>query len=128
MRVRIVRLRSDRIPHEGIRIGIVRHPPRGVPKEKHAEDDWYDVWFPQLAPSADLVKQGKTVESHEEWAAFERAYRWEMKAPETRHALDLLATLSRAADFSVGCYCEDEDRWHRSILRRLLVEHGAKVG
>lgn len=127
MSVRLVRLGSDRIPGEGIRIGTVRHPPRGVPKEKHAEEDWYDVWFPVLAPSAETVKRGRAAESATEWSAFEKAYRSEMKSPEARHSLALLAALSHATDFSVGCYCEEEDRCHRSILKELLAERGAKV-
>lgn len=127
MTVRIVRLGSDRLPGEGIRIGTVRHPPRGVPKEKHAEDNWYDVWFPVLAPSAELVKQGRGAGSETEWKAFEKAYRREMEAPQARHAMTLLASFSHEADFSVGCYCEDEDRCHRSILRELLIENGAAI-
>jgi len=127
MTVRIVRLGSDRLPGEGIRIGTVRHPPRGVPKEKHAEENWYDVWFPELAPSAELVKQGRGAESEAEWKAFEKAYRREMEAPQARHAMGLLASFSHEADFSVGCYCEDEERCHRSILRELLIENGAEI-
>lgn len=127
MAIRIVRLGSRRRPGEGVRIGTVRHPPRGVPKERHAEDDWYDVWYPELAPSAESVKAGKAAETDAEWKAFERAYRREMKEPVARHALALLATLSHVADFSVGCYCESEDRCHRSILRELLMDSGADV-
>lgn len=127
MAIRIVRLGSPRTPGEGVRIGTVRHPPRGVPKERHAEDDWYDVWYPELAPSPESVKTGKSAETEAEWKAFEQAYRREMKKPVARHALALLATLSREADFSVGCYCENQDRCHRSILGELLREAGAEV-
>jgi len=128
MAIRIVRLGSKRAPGEGLRIGTVRHPPRGVPKERFAEDDWYDVWLPVLAPSAELVQRGRRAESDREWAAFARAYRREMKAPEARHALALLAALSHGSALSVGCYCEDEARCHRSVLRELLAEQGAELG
>lgn len=110
-----------------MRIGTVRHPPRGVPKEKHAAEDWYDVWLPLLAPSAELVRQAKAAESDAEWAAFARRYRKEMGAPEARQTLALLAAMSHETDFSVGCYCEDERRCHRSVLAELLVERGAKL-
>lgn len=120
MSLRIVRLGTPRLPGEGLRIGTVRRPPRGVPKERHASDDWYDVWFPTLAPSPATLKLGLAAGTDAEWAAFERAYRAEMSAPAARHALALLAALSHTADFSVGCYCEDESRCHRSILRALL--------
>lgn len=105
----------------------MRHPPRGVPKERHAEDDWYDVWLPQLAPSAELVRQAKAAESDAEWSAFVKKYRKEMAVPEARQTLALLAALSHTADFSVGCYCEDEWRCHRSVLAELLGEAGADV-
>jgi uncharacterized protein YeaO (DUF488 family) len=127
MSVRIVRLGSSRAPGEGTRIGTVRRPPRGVPKERFSEDDWYDVWFPTLAPSVETMKLGQQAESDADWRAFTRKYRAEMTAPEARHALQLLATLSHGTDFSVGCYCEDENRCHRSILRELLVETGARL-
>jgi uncharacterized protein YeaO (DUF488 family) len=127
MSVRIVRLGSSRAPGEGTRIGTVRRPPRGVPKERFSEDDWYDVWFPTLAPSVETMKLGQQAESDADWRAFTRKYRAEMTAPEARHALQLLATLSHGTDFSVGCYCEDENRCHRSILRELLVETGASL-
>jgi len=125
--IRIVRLGSPRGPTEGLRVGTVRRPPRGVPKAEHASGDWYDVWFPTLAPSDETVKLGRGASSDAEWATFERRYRAEMKAPDARHALALLAALSRASDLAVGCYCEDEARCHRSILRALLVEQGADV-
>ena len=128
MSISIVRLGSPRRPGEGVRIGTVRHPPRGVPKEKHAEDDWYDVWLPVLAPSAELVRRAKAAASDAEWSAFVRRYRKEMGAPEARQTLALLAALSHTADLSVGCYCEDERRCHRSVLAELLAEHGATLG
>lgn len=128
MAVRIVQLGAPRLPLEGIRIGTVRRPPRGVPREKFATQNWYDVWFPTLAPSADALKQAHAADSPSEWAAFVRTYRSEMSTPDARHALDLLAALSHTVDFSVGCYCDVEERCHRSILRELLVEHGAEVG
>lgn len=128
MGVRIVRLGTPRLPGEGTRIGTVRRPPRGVPKTEYAEQDWYDVWYPNLAPSPETMKLGRTAGSAKEWAAFARKYRAEMKAPDARHSIQLLATLSHTTDFSVGCYCEEEDRCHRSILRELLLEAGARVG
>jgi uncharacterized protein YeaO (DUF488 family) len=127
MAVRIVRLGSPRAPGEGLRIGTVRHPPRGIPKSRHASGNWYDVWYPELAPSAAAVHRGKRAASEREWSAFARAYRREMAAPAASRALDLLAALSRTADFSVGCYCADEGRCHRSILRELLASRGALV-
>jgi uncharacterized protein YeaO (DUF488 family) len=128
MSVRIVRLGTPRIPGEGTRIGTVRRPPRGVPKAQFAAQDWYDIWFPNLAPSVETMKLGQNAASLAHWSAFARKYRAEMATPGARHDLELLAALSHTADFSVGCYCEDENRCHRSILRQLLVEHGAKVG
>ena len=125
MSVRIVRLGSARVPGEGVRIGTVRRPPRGVPKERFAAEDWYDVWFPNLAPSPETMKLGQAASTAAAWATFARRYRAEMREPAARHDLALLAALSRTADFSVGCYCEDEARCHRSILRELLVDNGA---
>jgi uncharacterized protein YeaO (DUF488 family) len=127
MAVSIVRLGTKRALGEGPRIGTVRKPPRGVPKRRFAADDWYDVWFPTLAPSVPVMKLGLSATSDKQWAAFARKYRAEMARPEARRAIDVLATLSRHADFSVGCYCEDESRCHRSILRALLRERGAKI-
>ncbi len=127
MTVRIVRLGSPRTPGEGLRIGTVRHPPRAVPKSRHAVGDWYDVWFPELAPSAATVQLAKRASTEREWAAYERRYRREMAAHGARRTLDLLAALSRTADFSVGCYCADERRCHRSILRELLAARGARL-
>jgi uncharacterized protein YeaO (DUF488 family) len=127
MSIRVVRLGSPRVAGEGTRIGTVRRPPRGVPKAQFSKQNWYDVWFPNLAPSVGTMKLGQAATSPRQWAAFARKYRAEMAAPEARHDLELLAALSHTASFSVGCYCEHEDRCHRSILRRLLIECGADV-
>jgi uncharacterized protein YeaO (DUF488 family) len=127
MTVRIVRLGTARVPGEGLRIGTVRRPPRGVPKAKFAAENWYDVWLPILAPSDATVKLGQGATSEREWAAFARRYRAEMAAPDASRVLDLLAALSRTADFSVGCYCADESRCHRSLLRELLRSRGADL-
>lgn len=127
MTVRIVRLGSPRHKDEGTRIGTVRRPPRGVPKSAFAAQDWYDVWFPNLAPSVATMKAGQAALTPRERHAFLRKYRAEMAAPENSRTLDVLAALSQHANFSVGCYCEDEARCHRSILRALLVEKGAKL-
>jgi len=128
MAVRIVRLGSPRAQDEGTRIGTVRRPPRGVPKSDFATQNYYDVWFPNLAPSVETMKLGQQAESAKDWAAFARRYRAEMASPEAGRTLDVLAALSRQANFSVGCYCEDESRCHRSILRELLAERGAEIG
>lgn len=128
MTVRIVRLGSERASDEGLRIGTVRRPPRGVPKSEFATQNWYDVWYPNLAPSPELVKQAQAATSDDDWAAFARKYRAEMGTPDNARTLDLLAALSHQANFSVGCYCADESHCHRSILRALLLEKGAKVG
>lgn len=125
--IRIVRLGSPRATDEGLRIGTVRRPPRGVPKAQFASGNWYDVWFPLLAPSDATVKVGLGAKTDREWAAFAKRYRSEMAKPDASRALDLLAALSHGADFSVGCYCEDESRCHRSVLRALLAERGANV-
>jgi uncharacterized protein YeaO (DUF488 family) len=127
MPVRIVRLGTPRHADEGLRIGTVRRPPRGVPKERFAADNWYDVWFPNLAPSADLMKVGQSAASDAAWQAFARKYRTEMSAADASRTLDLLAALSRTARFSVGCYCENEARCHRSLLQQLLAERGANI-
>lgn len=127
MSVRIVQLGSPRQRGEGIRIGTVRRPPRGVPKAQFAKQNWYDVWFPNLAPSVPTMKLGLRAESDADWSRFARKYRAEMSKPEARHDLALLATLSDATNFSVGCYCEREERCHRSILRELLKENGAQM-
>jgi len=125
MAIRIVRLGSARLPAEGPRVGTVRRPPRGVPKHQFARLDFYDVWLPNLAPSDALVKAGRTAATAAEWQRFRRRYRAEMNRPDASRVLDLLATLSHGADFSVGCYCEDESRCHRSVLRELLAERNA---
>ena len=127
MAVRIVRLGTPRAPGEGLRIGTVRRPPRGVPKERFAVEDWYDVWLPNLAPSQELVSAAQSSRSAKDWATFVRKFRAEMKKPEPSRVLDLLAALSLSADFSVGCYCEDEATCHRSVLRELLTERGATI-
>ena len=127
MSVRVVRLGSPRAPGEGTRVGTVRRPPRGVPKAKFAADNWYDVWFPNLAPSVETMKLGQGATTPAEWAKFTKKYRSEMAAPDAAHAVALLATLSHTANFSVGCYCEDEQHCHRSVLKQLLIEQGAKV-
>ena len=125
MTLRIVRLGSPRLPQEGTRIGTVRRPPRGVRKERYAAEDWFDVWYPYLAPSLALMSQGRAVQSENEWRAFAKSFRAEMNEPTARRTLDLLAALSHDAHFSVGCYCEEESRCHRSLLRELLAERGA---
>jgi uncharacterized protein YeaO (DUF488 family) len=110
-----------------LRIGTVRRPPRGVPKDKFASGNWYDVWLPELSPSEATVKLGQKAETDAAWKAFARRYEKEMSSPSASRLLDLLAALSQSADFSVGCYCEDESRCHRSILRQLLEERGATL-
>ena len=127
MVVRVVRLGTPRVEGEGTRIGTVRRPPRGVPRTEFATRDWYDVWFPNLAPSLETMKLGQNARTPAQWAAFTRKYRAEMARPENGHAIALLATLSHHADFSVGCYCESEAHCHRSVLRQLLAEQGAKL-
>lgn len=127
MTVRVVRLGDDRFPGEGLRIGTVRRPPRGVPKSDYSSRNFYDVWLPALAPSAETVKLAQSARTEGEWLRFMKRYRAEMARPENRATLDLLAALSRHADFSVGCYCADESRCHRSVLRALLQERGALV-
>lgn len=126
MVVRVVRLGTPRSANEGTRIGTVRRPPRGVPKSKFAAQDWYDVWFPNLAPSVETMKQAQAAKTPAQWAAFTRKYRAEMARPDNARAIELLAALSRQANFSVGCYCEDEAHCHRSVLRALLSEKGAR--
>jgi uncharacterized protein YeaO (DUF488 family) len=127
MAIRIVRLGSPRGRNEGTRIGTVRRPPRGVPREKFASEDWYDVWFPNLAPSVETMKLGQGAGLAADWAKFVKRYRAEMSIPDASHALELLATLSHQTNFSVGCYCEDEARCHRSVLRAMLAEKGAII-
>jgi uncharacterized protein YeaO (DUF488 family) len=127
MMIRIVRLGSPRAKDEGLRIGTVRRPPRGVPKHQFATRDFYDVWLPNLAPSEQLVKQAQSAADERAWKTFARRYRAEMKSPDTARVLDTFAALSHHANFSVGCYCENEARCHRSVLRELLAERDAKV-
>lgn len=127
MSIRIVQLGTARHRDEGLRLGTVRRPPRGVRKERIAQDNWYDVWLPQLAPSAELVKEAQGAESAKEWDAFVRKYRSEMAVSDNVRLIGLLAALSQNTNFSVGCYCDDESHCHRSVLRSLLVEHGARV-
>ncbi len=127
MVMRVVRLGSDRHADEGLRIGTVRRPPRGVPKAEFASRNWYDVWYPTLAPSAETMKLGQAAQTAAEWTAFTKAYRSEMAAPDAAHAIALLAALSRTTNFSVGCYCEHEGHCHRSLLRQLLDAAGASI-
>jgi uncharacterized protein YeaO (DUF488 family) len=126
MSVRIVRLGSPRAEGEGTRIGTVRRPPRGVPKSEFASRNWYDVWFPNLAPSVETMKFAQEAKTPAQWDQFIRKYRAEMTTPENSHAIELLAVLSRQSNFSVGCYCENEAHCHRSVLGELLAEKGAK--
>lgn len=127
MVVRVIRLGSQRAKDEGTRIGTVRRPPRGVPKAAFASQNWYDVWFPNLAPSVTTMKAAQAAVTPRDWQAFRKNYRTEMATPENSRTLDVLAALSQHANFSVGCYCEDESRCHRAILRALLLEKGAKL-
>lgn len=127
MAIRIVRLGSPRAAREGLRIGTVRRPPRGVPKSEFAKRDFYDLWLPNLAPSEALLKVGRGAKDDRGWKTFARRYRAEMARPEAGRVWDLLAALSHSADFSIGCYCEDERRCHRSIMRELLAERGAAL-
>ena len=127
MSIRVVRLGSTRARGEGLRLGTVRRPPRGVPKAEYARRGFYDVWLPELAPSEGLVKKALRAQDQRAWGAFVRSYRAEMKRPEAARLLGLLAAFSRGTDFSVGCYCADEARCHRSVLRELLRERGASI-
>lgn len=127
MTIRIVRLGTSRLSGEGLRIGTVRHPPRGVPKHEHASGNWYDVWQPDLSPTAELVRLAKNASDDAQWSRFVRRFRTQMNQPGASRLLDLLAALSHQCDFSVGCYCEDEARCHRSVLRSLFEERGAKI-
>ncbi|HXW64407.1 MAG TPA: DUF488 family protein [Burkholderiaceae bacterium] len=130
MAIRIVQLGSARHPAEGLRIGTVRRPPRGVPKSEFAKRNYYDTWLPELSPSLDLMKKGLQAQKSGNdrlWAAFERGFRTQMKQPQAARTLDLLAALSHQTNFSLGCYCNDERRCHRSVLRALLAERRAAV-
>jgi uncharacterized protein YeaO (DUF488 family) len=127
MTIHIVRLGEPRAEGEGVRLGTVRRPPRGIPRSQFAAQDWYDVWFPNLAPSAETMQLGQQATTVKDWAQFVKRYRAEMATAENSRTLDVLAALSRQTNFSVGCYCADESRCHRSVLRELLLEHGAEV-
>ena len=127
MTIRIIRLGTPRAAGEGTRLGTVRRPPRGVPKAEFARRDWYDVWYPVLAPSPELMKQAQAAETDKHWAVFFKKYRAEMATPAAGQSLDVLAALSQHGNFSMGCYCENEQRCHRSQLRALLLERGAKL-
>ena len=127
MAIRVVRLGEPRVAGEGVRLGTVRRPPRGVRKSQFANQDWYDVWYPNLAPGVETMKRGQQAATKAHWDRFARKYRAEMATPENARTLDVLAALSHQADFSVGCYCADEARCHRSILRALLAERGAAL-
>jgi uncharacterized protein YeaO (DUF488 family) len=127
MPIRIVQLGSRRASGEGLRLGTVRRPPRGVPKEEFGSRDYYDTWLPNLAPSAELMAQGRAAQTEREWAAFKRKYQAEMNLPDASRVLDLLAALSHQTSFSVGCYCVDEQHCHRSVLRELLAQRGAEI-
>ncbi len=125
--ISVVRLGTPRKPHEGLRIGTVRRPPRGVPKTQYAKLDYYDVWLPNLSPSQELVNLALRAETDKDWKTFERRFRAEMKQPEAARLLEVLAALSHQTNFSIGCYCENEARCHRSVLKSLLAEHGAEL-
>jgi uncharacterized protein YeaO (DUF488 family) len=127
MAVRIVQLGSSRASNEGLRIGTVRRPPRGVPKNEFASRNYYDVWLPNLAPSEQLLKAGRSAKDETDWRSFIKRYRSEMSRAENSRVLDLLAALSHQTNFSVGCYCNDEQRCHRSVLRELLAERGTSL-
>lgn len=127
MSISIVRLGTPREPGEGLRIGTVRRPPRGVPKADFSRRNYYDVWFPNLSPDTELVHEALAAKDQKAWNTFARKFRKEMSAPDRSRELDLLAALSHQSNFSVGCYCEDENRCHRSILRELLAERGADL-
>lgn len=127
MSIRIVRLGTDREKGEGLRLGTVRRPPRGVKKERLAADNWYDVWLPQLSPSADLVKEAQAATTPKQWATFAKKYRREMAEPDNARLIALLAALSDSTHLAVGCYCADENHCHRSVLREILREAGARI-
>ena len=127
MSIFIVQLGTPRKPGEGVRLGTVRRPPRGVAKSDFAKLDYYDVWFPNLSPTAELVKEALGAADERAWAAFGRKFRREMRAPDRSRELDVLAALSHHTNLSLGCYCEEESRCHRSLLREFLIERGANV-
>lgn len=127
MGIRIVRLGTPRTAGEGLRLGTVRRPPRGVPKAEFGKRDFYDVWLPNLSPTPELVTDGLAASDDKAWNAFRRRFVAEMKKPDAAHLLDMLAAMSQQTSFSLGCYCEDEARCHRSVLRELLAQRGAKI-
>src|SRR3569832_2649940 len=127
MSIRIVRLGTPRAQGEGLRLGTVRRPPRGVPKSDFAKRDFYDTWLPNLAPSAPLMAEGQAANTDKEWTTFKRKFTAEMKEPHAAHLLDMLAAMSHQTSFSLGCYCEDENHCHRSVLRELLAQRGAEI-
>ena len=127
MSIRIIRLGSPRESGEGLRLGTVRRPPRGIPKSEYATRDFYDVWFPNLSPSKELMKKGRMSDDEPSWSVFRKKFRSEMSGPEASKILDLLAALSHQTNMSLGCYCENENRCHRSVLRELLMERGASL-
>lgn len=127
MAIKIVRLGSPREKDEGLRLGAVRRPPRGVPKSEYAKRDFYDVWLPILSPSVNLLKEAQQARSDKEWSAFKKKFRTELNSSEASRILDFLAALSHQTNISLGCYCADENRCHRSVLRELLIERGAAV-
>ncbi len=127
MAIRIVRLGRPREPNEGLRIGTVRRPPRGVRKEDFAAKDFFDVWFPNLSPGAELVKEAQSAADQHSWSIFKKRFRAEMSRPDASRELDLLAALSHQTNMSLGCYCEKEEKCHRSVLRELLAERGADL-
>ena len=127
MAIRVVQLGTPRVSGEGLRLGTVRHPPRGVPKSEYASRGFYDVWLPDIAPSKELVQVAQRATDERAWGSFARRFRAEMKRPEASRLLDLLAALSHTTHFSIGCYCAEESRCHRSVLRALLAERGARL-
>ena len=127
MTIRVIRLGSERETDEGLRLGTVRRPPRGVKKCDYASQNWFDVWLPILSPSPDLMKVGQAADTDKEWAVFEKKFRKELSRPDASRTLDLLTAFSRDSNFSIGCYCEDESRCHRSTLRTILTELGASI-
>ena len=127
MSIHIVRLGTPRTKNEGLRIGTVRRPPRGVPKSEFAKRDFYDTWLPNLSPLPPLMAEAQAAKTDKEWAAFKRKFHAQMKQPEASHVLDLLAAMSHTTNFAIGCYCEDENHCHRSVLRELLAQRGADI-
>jgi uncharacterized protein YeaO (DUF488 family) len=125
--IHIIRLGSPRGKGEGVRLGTVRRPPRGVPKQRYAQENWYDMWLPELSPTPELMARAKASATDAQWRAFVRAFRSQMSTPPASHVLDLLSALSAQTNFSLGCYCEHEERCHRSVLRALLAERGAEI-